>query len=156
MEPDPMIGLTEEKLFEDKLRSAVEGRDPMDYYTFKCVENHHKLKNQKVMLLCRYVSDHQQYLPVKVSYKLVELCGLSTSIIDDYLHKHKLVNPNSPIKNRWRKLGYKNDPNNKKSNTTISRYDEWTTDRKLIAQIKAHIPIEDNWILYGYGPYPTY
>jgi hypothetical protein len=151
-----MIGLTEEKVFENKLRSMVEGTDPMDYYTFKCIENHHKIKDQKVMLLCRYKSDHQQYLPVKLSYKLVESCGLSTSIIDDYLIKHKLVNPNSPIKNRWRKLGYKNDPNNKKSNTTISRYDEWTTDRKIIAHINNHIPIEDHHVLYGYGKYPLY
>lgn len=150
-----MIGLTEEKVFEDKLRGAVLGKE-IDYYTFKCIENHYKLKDQKLMLLCRYVSDNQLYLTVKLSYKLVESCGLSTSIIDDYLVKHKLVNPKSPIKNRWRHIGYKNDPNNRKSNTTISRYDEWSTDRKIIAHIKAHIPIEDNFVLYGIGKYPLY
>jgi hypothetical protein len=108
------------------------------------------------MLLCRYVSDHQLYLPVKASYKLAQSSGLPASIIDDYLIKHKLVNPKSPIKNRWRHLGYKNDPNNKRSDTTISRYDEWTTDRKIISLIKAHIPIKDDHILYGVGKYPLY
>lgn len=93
------------------------------------------------------------YYPVITSYACAKYSGVPVKVIDDYLVYHNLVNPEAPKKNRWRKLGYRNDPCNIRSTLmTVSCYDEWTTDKKVAALLKSHVPTVD--LLHPDGTYP--
>ena len=141
IEPDPKIGITEESLWYD--RDFGKGQDGTYDYWLKDIINHRKIEHQKVMLLCLLESGKAKYYSMKNCYKLVRIASnnnkCSPSLVDDYLIKHKLVNPLASIKNRWRKLGYRKDPNTV-SNNTVSPYDEWTADKKNLKLIKSHVP----------------
>jgi hypothetical protein len=146
IEPDPKIGFTEENLWFE--RDFGRGPDGAQDYWLDKIENHRKIVNHKVMLLCLLESGKAMYLPLKNCYKLARAASNDgrclPSIVDDYLIEHKLLNPAAPIKNRWRKLGYRKDPNTI-ANTTVSPYDEWTTDKKLLKLIKSHVPEPITW-----------
>lgn len=140
IEPDSTIGPTEENYMEKK-RDLDRASDDL---WLRCIINHRKIVNQKVLLLCLYESGRSMYCPLKKCYKLAnatyahDRSKYSPTMIDDYLIKHKLINQDAPVKNRWRKLGYRNNPNSKPYNT-VSIYDDWTTDRKLLKIIKSHV-----------------
>ena len=93
------------------------------------------------------------YYPVSTSYACARHAQISSKVIDDYLVYHNLVNPEAPKKNRWRKLGYRNDPHVLRSTLmTVSCYDDWTTDKKVAALLKSHEAREDS--IYHDGTYP--
>lgn len=148
IEADPTIGATEENYKEIK----IDKDQACDDFWLRCIINHRKIVNQKVMLLCLYESGRTMYCPLKQCYKLANAAydhdrsKHSPHMIDDYLIKHKLLHQDAPIKNRWRKLGYRNNPNCKPYNS-VSIYDDWTTDRKLLKIIKSHVSTP---IMFGY------
>jgi hypothetical protein len=147
IEADPDIGPTEEypwRKLDPKGPWPVDWQQTIiDGFKFVCIVNHYKIINRKAMLLCKFKAGWMHYFPVHRTYKEIQRSGVSVSVIDDYLVKHNLVSPNSSIKNRWRKLGYRNNPNNTKSKISVSSYDEFTTDRKILELHKKHVGVEE-------------
>ena len=106
IEADPEIGPVDAIIWTKRHRDG-DPVDPailepaFDDFIFESIENHYKVVNQKLMLLCKFKSGYSMYYPVSTSYLCAREAQISSRVIDDYLVKHKLVNPEAPKKNRW-------------------------------------------------------